>query len=234
MSLSACSLLKTANNKKSPSRATASLNRHEGSQSEKAVKQQRQALAKMLKSGEAVVSKGFIIRNNQLVCGMDLRNQRNLVPGFARPAPGNFRSALAFKRGVRACNVNEKRPIAQKVSQNAFVLEGTQTAALPLVVLGAGALVGCAIGLLTNYKKAGQHPFLTTRERATKGAMAGAAAGAGSFMSLGALLGTGIAGVPIAISQVVAEALLIGGAGGASMGLLAAIWCSTAVYMIEG
>ena len=140
LSLFACASLKTAD-KKEHSRAIAAVSPYKKSQTRRGhTREQKQALSKIIsqiKTGKAVVTKGAVIRNNRLVCGMDLRNQRNLVPAFARPAPGNFRSALAFKKGVRACGASETRPIAQKVSQNAFALEGTQTAALPLVAMGA-------------------------------------------------------------------------------------------------
>ena len=230
MSLSACALLKTAD-KKEHSRTIAGLSPYKKAKAgAEAERRQKQALSRVIhniKTGKAVVSKAVVVRNNRLVCGMDLRNQRNLVPGFAQPAPGNFRSALTFKRGVRACGANETRPIAQKVSQNRFVLEGTQTAFAPLVLMGAGAVIGCAMGVMA--------PFETLPDYMPTGAGRGALAGvAGGSAAL--LLGMGKTGFGTATTALGAfmETVVIGGAiGGATGGILGVILCGTATFIIE-
>ena len=125
----------------------------------------KRELIKMIQNGDFVVSKVLYVKGGK-ACLHDVRGQRNLVPGFAKPAPRNFTSAVRFQTNFPRCNAQIGQKLAL-ISQRS-AMEGTQVAALPAaaaaavpviegtkVVAGAvikkfiiPASIGCAISAL--------------------------------------------------------------------------------------
>ncbi len=118
------------------------------------IQSQNTELMEQLNPKQAVISKAVIVQNGQAVCYIDFadsQNQEVLLPPFSKSIPENFRSSISI-HNLRACNDIEKENYSYL--KDHFVLEGTQTAVIPLIIgIGgptlAGGGIGCLIGNLT-------------------------------------------------------------------------------------